>query len=101
MKFCIISDKYTGKGFQLVGFEHIEISKDDDIKSVFTEITKREDIGCILITEQIAKSIKDEIYNFRKHHHIPIIFTLPGLYDKKDEVKKISDIIKETIGFKV
>ena len=101
MKLSAICDSDTAVGLRLAGIHEVFIP-DNNSQKIFDEITKRNDIGIIFITEKIAQSITKNLRDFRLMHDIPIVVEIP---DKKgrvgDHVDFVSHLVKKAVGIDV
>ena len=101
MKIAGLLDKDSAIGFRLAGIKDI-YSSDNDILEKWEKITKRNDIGLILINERIAENIKLKLNEFRLRNTIPIVLEIP---DKKgripDHIDYISNLIKKAVGVEI
>ena len=101
MKLAAISDKDTSVGLRLAGVHELFISDENPVK-ILDEISERDDIGVLFITEKIAKDISKDLKEFRMRHDTPIIVEIP---DKKgrmgDHVDYISHLIKKAVGIDI
>jgi V/A-type H+-transporting ATPase subunit F len=96
--FC---DKDTAVGLRLAGLQELYIPKDEPVKT-WLEISDKDDIGVIFITENLAKKIEKYLKDFRIQKNIPIVVEIP---DKKGRIKDhmdfISHLIKKAVGIEV
>ena len=101
MKIAAICDKDTAMGFRISGIKDIFIP-DGNALQVFNQITERDDIGILFITEKIVEDLDIHLKEFRIRNNIPIIVEIP---DKKGRIKEhidfISHLIKKAVGIEV
>jgi len=101
MKMTALCDKDTAVGLRLAGIKEMYIPNEDAIK-IFNEISKREDIGIIFVTEKIAEELRRELKDFRLRNNIPIILEIP---DKKGRLQGhvdfVSHLIKKAVGVEI
>ena len=101
MKIAAFCDHDTATGFRLAGVKDIFIP-DGDEKDIWIKITERNDIGILLISEQISQNLDKYIRDYRFTHNIPIILEIP---DKKGKIKNhidfVSYLIKKAVGVEV
>ena len=72
MKLAALCDEDTAVGLQLAGIKETYVPKDDSAK-IWKELSERDDIGIIFITEQIVEDLQRELKDFRLQNNIPII----------------------------
>ena len=101
MKLAAICDKDTAVGLRLAGVYELFIPDENPVK-MLDEISERNDIGVVFITERIAESISKDLKEFRLQNDTPILVEIP---DKKgrleDHVDFISHLIKKAIGMDI
>lgn len=101
MKLAAICDKDTAVGLRLAGIHDLYVPEENPVK-ILDEITKRNDVGVVFVTEKIAERISKELKEFRLRYDIPIIVEIP---DKKghleDHVDFISHLIKRAVGIDI
>jgi len=98
MKLAAICDRDTAVGLRLAGINELFVAENNPVKTL-DEISERNDIGVVLITEKISQSISKYLKDFRLLHVTPIIVEIP---DKKgrleDHVDFVSHLIKKAVG---
>ena len=101
MKIAALCDEDTAVGLRLAGFKEIYVPKGDSAK-IWKELSERDDIGIIFITEQIVEDLQRELKDFRLQNNIPIILEIP---DKKgrlqDHADFVSHLIKKAVGVEI
>ncbi len=101
MKIAAICDSDTAAGLRLAGIQDCFVPKDSSLL-VFDELTHRNDVGIIFVTEKIAEQIGKQLKEFRLRNDLPVIVEIP---DKKGHpeghVDFISHLIKRAVGIDV
>jgi V/A-type H+-transporting ATPase subunit F len=101
MKLAALCDKDTAVGFRLSGIKDT-FTPDENTLQLFSEITNRDDIGILFITEKIVQDLNKHLKDFRVRNNIPIIVEIP---DKKGRIKEhvdfVSHLIKKAVGIEV
>ena len=101
MKLAVLCDQDTAVGFRFSGIKDTFISNGNALQ-LFNEITDRDDIGILFITEQIVQDLDKHLKDFRIRNNIPIIVEIP---DKKGRIKEhvdfVSHLIKKAVGIEV
>ena len=101
MKLATLCDEDTAVGLRLAGLKEIYVPKEDSAK-IWKELSERDDIGIIFITEQIVEDLQRELKDFRLQNNIPIILEIP---DKKgrlqDHADFVSHLIKKAVGVEI
>jgi V/A-type H+-transporting ATPase subunit F len=101
MKLAVLCDQDTAVGFRLSGIKDTFIPNGNALQ-LFNEITNRDDIGILFITEKIVQDLDKHLKDFRIRNNIPIIVEIP---DKKGRIKEhvdfVSHLIKKAVGIEV
>ena len=101
MNLAAICDRDTAVGLRLAGIHESYVPEENPVK-ILDEISERNDVGVVFITEKIAKSISKDLKEFRLQYDIPIILEIP---DKKgrleDRVDFVSHLVKRAVGIDV
>jgi V/A-type H+-transporting ATPase subunit F len=101
MKLAAICDKDTAVGLKLAGIKDTYITEDNSEK-IWNEISEKDDIGIIFITEQIAEELQRELKEFRTRNNIPVILEIPDKSGRiKDHIDFVSQLIKKAVGVEV
>jgi len=101
MKLAALCDEDTAVGLRLAGIKETYVPKDDSAK-IWKELSERDDIGIIFITEQIVEDLQRELKDSRLQNNIPIILEIPDKSGRrKDHVDFISHLIKKAVGIEI
>lgn len=105
MRIASITDKLTATGLRLAGLKETEIVENEkEAKEALNRLSEKDEIGIIVITEQLAQKINNEITNFRekKDGVIPILIEIPGREGSVEERRGVIDrLVKRAVGIKV
>ena len=102
MKVAALCDKETAVGLQLTGVRECYVPDSKSASALFQELTKRTDVGVIIITEKIAKDLDMALKDFHLHKKTPIFVEIPDKKGKlKDHVDIVSVLIKRAVGIDV
>ena len=101
MKLAVLCDKDTSTGFRLAGIKETYVSE-GNANEIWNDISQKEDIGVLFVTERIADELGRNLKEFRLKNNIPIVVEIP---DKKGRMKYhidyISHLIKKAVGVEV
>ena len=101
MKIACICDNDTAMGLRLAGIKDVFVPNNDAVK-IWNEISDREDIGIVFITEKIVEDIGKYLKDYRIRNNIPIIVEIPDKKGRKSEHKDfVSHLIKKAVGVEV
>ncbi|HEC94990.1 MAG TPA: V-type ATP synthase subunit F [Thermoplasmatales archaeon] len=99
MKIAALCDEDTAIGFRLAGVHEVYVPE-NNARELFSEVTGRDDIGVLFITENIADLIAREIKEYLlQQRNFPIVVEIPGKAEGKPEhMDHISLLIKRAVG---
>ena len=101
MKLAALCDNNTAVGMRLAGVGELFVPDGNSI-DIWNQITEREDIGILFITEKIAEDLGKYLKDFRIRNNIPIIVEIPDKKGRiKDHVDFVSHLIKKAVGIEV
>lgn len=99
MKSFLISDNVdTFLALKLAGIEGIYIKNVNEVGKEYKKALAR-DYGIIFITEKIYQAIKEEVIARKTSSKLPLITIIPDRFGFADNKGKITNYIKESIGF--
>ena len=101
MKLAALCDRDTAVGFRISGIKDTFIPEGNALQ-LFNQITERDDIGILFITEKIVEELDKHLKEFRIRNNIPIIVEIPDKKGRiKDHVDFVSHLIKKAVGIEV
>ena len=101
MKLAALCDKDTAVGLRLAGVHELRVP-DGNASAIWRELSERDDIGVIFVTEKIAEDISKSLNEYRLRNALPIIVEIPDKKGrKKDHVDYVSHLIKKAVGIEV
>ena len=83
--------------FQLAGVEGIKISSSDQILNELNKLGSSDDIGLILLSDDMAKEIRFQLTDIRSKRPIPLIFELPAPGSTKESIDYRA-LLKQILG---
>ena len=102
MKLAALCDQETAVGLRLAGIRDLYTPQGSNLTALFQELTKRTDVGVVLITEKIAHGLGSMLKDFRIHQKYPIFIEIPDKKGKlEDHVDIVSHLIKRAVGMDV
>jgi vacuolar-type H+-ATPase subunit F/Vma7 len=78
-KACIVGEKHLILGFKGIGFEIAAVSDPKDLAEELFMLSRRSDIGLILVTESIAAEAPGVVEEFRTRSDV--ILTVVPMYE--------------------
>jgi len=101
MKLAVLCDKDTSTGFRLAGIKETYVSE-GNANEIWNDISQKEDIGVLFVTERIADELGRNLKEFRLKNNIPIVVEIPDKKGRmKDHIDYISHLIKKAVGVEV
>jgi V/A-type H+-transporting ATPase subunit F len=101
MKLAALSDKDTAVGLRLAGIQELYVPN-GNVTEIWNQISERDDIGILFITEKISEDLGKYLKEFRIRNNIPIIVEIPDKKGRmKDHVDFISHVIKKAVGVEI
>ncbi len=101
MKFFVIGDSDTVLGFRYAGIEGRVVSDASEAAAALHKAAARSDIGIIIITEEIAESVRDEVTSIRVKVSRPLLVEVPGPTGPSPKRRTLLSIITEAVGVRV
>ncbi len=101
MKIAGLCDQDTAVGLQLAGVTELFIPEGNE-RQLWDEITERDDIGVVFVTEHIAETLDKQLKEYRLRYNLPIVVEISDKRGrKKDHVDYVSHLIKKAVGIEV
>lgn len=102
MKLAALCDQETAVGLRLTGMQDLYVASLETVQTQFQELTKRTDIGVVIVTERIAHELGNVLKDFRIHNKLPVFVEIPDKKGKmEDHVDIVSHLIKRAVGIDV
>ncbi len=102
MKMYFIADNLdTLTGMRLAGIQGTLVQTKDEALTRLGSIRRDSNIGILLVTEEIAREIREEIEALKEDSPFPIILEIPGPQGSKKDKNYILNYVKESIGIKI
>lgn len=97
-KACIVGEKHLILGFKGIGFEVVPVSDPKDLAEELFMLTKRSDVGIILVTESIAAEAPGVIEEFRSRSSV--ILTVVPMHEggPRTAYKEMRKAIERSMG---
>ncbi|HKO39629.1 MAG TPA: V-type ATP synthase subunit F [Nitrososphaeraceae archaeon] len=97
MKVLAIGNRIFITSFQMAGIEGIDVQTPKDALSRINQIHSRNEVGLILLSDDIGKQIRLELARIRSVKPIPLIFELPSPGSTKEKVDYRA-LLKQILG---
>jgi V/A-type H+-transporting ATPase subunit F len=101
MKIFLIGDETTVLGYSLAGIPGVVVSNEEEAADALKSASQDDDIGIILITQQIAAGIQSLVDEARLKMATPIVLEIPDRSGSLKDRESALDIVRRLIGIKV
>ena len=101
MKFYCIADEDTARGFRLAGVETQVAATAEQARAVIDDAVAQHDCGIIIITENVAAWIRQQIEMIRLTRDHPLIVEIPGPEGPLSGRKSLREFVQEAVGMSV
>lgn len=97
MRIVAIGSRVFITSFQLAGVEGINVDSSSAALTEIGKLTGKNDVGLVLLSDDIAREIRTELTDIRAKTPIPLIFELPAPGSKKEKVDYRA-LLKQILG---
>ena len=102
MNFKLISDNHdTAVGMRLAGIDGIVAHGADEVHEALERYIADENVGVILITEQLVPLCPELINDLKLHRSRPLIVEIPDRHAAGRGSDSIMRYVREAIGVKI
>jgi V/A-type H+/Na+-transporting ATPase subunit F len=101
MKFVCIADEDTVRGLRLAGIAGHVVTTAQQAAATFAKAAAGTDCGIIILTHNVATSIRQQVDTFRFQRDRPLIVEIPGPEGQVPERKNLRQFVQEAVGFKM
>ncbi len=111
MKYYIIGEYELVLAFSLVGVEGIAVANKNEALDSFNRVTRNSTVGnatpmeevpkVLILTENIAVMLEEEILQWQMKGEYPLIVEIPGIHGHIIGRKSLTDSIREAVGIHV
>ncbi|MDW3603928.1 MAG: V-type ATP synthase subunit F [Nitrososphaeraceae archaeon] len=97
MKVLAIGNRIFITSFQMAGIEGINVQTPKEALSRINQIHSKNEVGLILLSDDMGKQIRLELARIRSVKPIPLIFELPSPGSTKEKVDYRA-LLKQILG---
>lgn len=103
MEVALIGDSATVLGFQLAGIRlTFTPASDPELSEIIRDLTRREDIGLLIITERMAEKVEQKIREVRQENPRLIVVEIPDYRGPVSrEADPIQDLLRRALGAQI
>jgi V/A-type H+-transporting ATPase subunit F len=97
LKVLAIGNRIFITSFQMAGIKGIDVQTPKEALSRINQTHSRNEVGLILLSDDIGKEIRLDVAKIRSVRPIPLIFELPSPGSKKEKVDYRA-LLKQILG---
>ncbi len=101
MKYFVIADEDTVLGFRYAGVEGRAVRTPEEARAALAEQVASGLTGIVILTDEIADTIQDEVNRLRFESRTPLIVQIPGPDGPRPGRPDLTAVIREAMGIKV
>jgi len=99
MRIFVIGNQDAVLGFALTGIRGQIATTGESLISTLDEIVQNEEVGIILITEDVANMAREHVNDLiMRYHTLPLIVEIPGPSGPSPDRPPLNKLIQQTIG---
>ncbi len=97
MRIVAIGSRVFITSFQLAGVQGLKVDSSSQAITEINNLSGKNDVGLVLLSDDMAKDIRKELTDIRAKTPIPLIFELPSPGSKKEKVDYRA-LLKQILG---
>ena len=97
MKIIAVGSKVFVTGLRLAGIEGLVVESDKEALNMVNKLVKDKEVGLVLLSDDISKSIRSKLNEIRSKHPTPLIYEVPAPGSKKEKFE-YRDMLKQILG---
>jgi len=101
MKILVIGSQDAVWGFALAGVRGQIVATAEELNRTLDAALAEEDIGIILITEDIANLARQRVDKLIERSTTPLVVEIPGPAGPSTDRPTLKEVLRQTIGVKI
>ena len=101
MKVIVIGHPEAVQGFALVGVQGTIATSAEEVNQALNEALSAENIGIILITEDVSSLIEERMDQLKLRSTVPLVVEIPGPQGTDPDRPSLNAVIQRAIGIKI
>ncbi len=97
MKVLTVGSRVFVTSFQLAGVNGVITDTPENAYEEVRKLTEDEDVGLVLISDDLAEPITDKLTSLRAEKSTPLVFALPAAGSSKSDVD-YRQMLKKILG---
>ena len=101
MEFQVIGDEEVVIGFRFVGVPGTVARTEEEAREAFAAATEEGAARVLILTEQVAALIPQEVMEWQMNGSYPLIVEIPGIQGHMADRRSLIDSIRDAVGIHV
>jgi V/A-type H+-transporting ATPase subunit F len=101
MKLMVIGHAEAVLGFSLAGVGGRIAGNAAEANQALDEALEADDIGIILVTDDVAAMIETRMNQLKMHSTVPLVVEIPAPAGSRPDKPPLSEVVKRAIGIKL
>lgn len=97
MKIVAVGSRVFVTGLRLAGIEGLMVDSSKEALDAVNRLIKNREVGVVLLSDDISKSIRAKLNEIRSKHPTPLIYEVPAPGSKKEKFE-YRDMLKQILG---
>lgn len=97
MKIVAVGTRVFVSGLRLAGIEGFKVDNSAEALDAVNRLLKDKEVGLILLSDDISRSIRSRLNEIRSKHPTPLIYEVPAPGSKKEKFE-YRDMLKQILG---
>ena len=101
MKILVIGNQEAVLGFSLVGVHGTAVSTATEVNQALDDAFSADDIGIILVTEDVAELIEARMEKLKLRSTVPLVVEIPGPEGVSPDRPSLNEMVLSAIGVRL
>ena len=101
MRYVVIADEETVLGFRYAGVEGRVVHTPEEARAALAEQVESRDAGIVIVTDEIAETIQDEVTRLRLEARTPLVVQVPGPDGPRAGRPDLLAMMREALGIRI
>lgn len=97
MRIVAVGSRVFVTGLRLAGIEGLIVESGKEALDIVNKLLKDKEVGLILLSSDVSKSIRSKLNEIRSKHPTPLIYEVPAPGSKKEKFE-YRDMLKQILG---
>jgi V/A-type H+/Na+-transporting ATPase subunit F len=84
-------------GFELAGMDGVKVDSPEEAWNQINKYMNMDDVSLILVSDDLAKPIHDQLTEIRTKRSMPLIYEIPAPGSKRERIE-YRDMLKSILG---